>query len=45
MHGSRMAIAALLLALASGEGGTAEPLCTLIPGTLRIGTYFVNPAV
>jgi ABC-type amino acid transport substrate-binding protein len=44
MLGSRMVIiAAVLLALASGRGASAEPLRTLIPGTLRIGTYFVNP--
>jgi ABC-type amino acid transport substrate-binding protein len=43
MHGRRTAIAALLLALAPGGGATAEPLRTLLPGTLRIGTYFVNP--
>jgi Bacterial extracellular solute-binding proteins, family 3 len=42
MHVRRSAIAALLLALASA-GGTAEPLRTLVPGTLRIGTYFVTP--
>jgi hypothetical protein len=43
MLGSRIAIAAVLLALTSGGGYSAEPLRTLIPGTLRIGTYFVNP--
>jgi ABC-type amino acid transport substrate-binding protein len=43
MLGSRMAIAAVLLALASSGGASAETLRTLIPGTLRIGTYFVNP--
>jgi len=43
MHGTGMAIAMVLLALASGGGDSAEPLRTLIPGTLRIGTYFVNP--
>jgi ABC-type amino acid transport substrate-binding protein len=43
MHGSRMAITAVLLALVMGGGGTAEALRTLVPGSLRIGTYFVNP--
>jgi ABC-type amino acid transport substrate-binding protein len=43
MHGSRMAIAAVLLALVMGSGGTAEALRTLVPRSLRIGTHFVNP--
>jgi ABC-type amino acid transport substrate-binding protein len=42
-HGRITAIAALLLALASGGADTAEPLRTLAPGMLRVGTYFVNP--
>ncbi len=37
-----MAIAAVLLAIAS-SAVTAEPVRTLTPDTLRIGTYFVNP--
>src|ERR1700730_18688856 len=39
----RTAIVALLLTFASGGGGGTEPLRTLKPGILRIGTYFVNP--
>src|ERR1700730_9508138 len=39
----RTAMAAILLAFASGGAGTTEPLRTLKPGILRIGTYFVNP--
>jgi len=38
----RTAIATALLAMASGAVAT-EPLRTLTPGELRIGTYFVNP--
>jgi hypothetical protein len=36
MHGSRMAIAAVLLALAMGGRGTAEALRTLVSGSLRM---------
>jgi ABC-type amino acid transport substrate-binding protein len=36
-------IAAVLLAIASGGAGAAEPVRTLTRGMLRIGTYFVNP--
>jgi ABC-type amino acid transport substrate-binding protein len=36
-------IAGILLALSLGGAGAVEPLPTLTPGTLRIGTYFVNP--
>ena len=43
MHGRITAIAAVLLALASGGAETAEPFRTLAPGILRVGTYFVNP--
>ena len=43
MYGRITAIAAVLLALASGGADTAEPLRTLAPGMLRVGTYFVNP--
>jgi len=43
MHGRITVIAAVLLALASGGADTAEPLRTLTPGMLRVGTYFVNP--
>jgi ABC-type amino acid transport substrate-binding protein len=39
--GSKTAIAGVLLALSLGCA--AGPLRTLVPGTLRIGTYFVNP--
>lgn len=39
----RTAIAAILLASASAGAGAIEPLRTLKPGFLRIGTYFVNP--
>jgi hypothetical protein len=38
-----MAIAALLLAFASGRAEATEPLRTRKPSILRIGTYFVNP--
>src|SRR5215470_8096337 len=39
-----LAVAALLI-VAAGSRGNAEPetLPTLVPGVLRIGTYFVNP--
>ena len=37
------ATATVLLALALGGATTAEPLRTLAPGKLRVGTYFVNP--
>jgi ABC-type amino acid transport substrate-binding protein len=43
VHGRMTAIAAVLLALASGGAEAAEPLRTLAPGMLRVGTYFVNP--
>ncbi len=43
MPGRITAIAAVLLALASEGAETAGPLQTLAPGTLRVGTYFVNP--
>ena len=39
----RTTIAAVLLAIASGGAGAAEPVRTLAWGILRIGTYFVNP--
>ena len=39
----RTTIAAVLLAIASGGAGAAEPGRTLASGILRIGTYFVNP--
>lgn len=39
----RTTIAAVLLAIASGGVGAAEPVRTLAWGILRIGTYFVNP--
>jgi ABC-type amino acid transport substrate-binding protein len=39
----RTAIAAVLLAIASGGACAAEPVRTLAGGVLRIGTYFVNP--
>ena len=39
----RTTIAAVLLAIASGGAGAAEPVRTLASGILRIGTYFVNP--
>jgi ABC-type amino acid transport substrate-binding protein len=42
MHGRIAVIAAVLLTLAC-DAGTAEPLRTLAPGMLRVGTYFVNP--
>jgi len=32
-----------MLALGACSGGQSESLRTLAPGTLRIGTYFVNP--
>ena len=41
--GRLTAIAAVLLALTSRGADTAEPLRTLAPGILRVGTYFVNP--
>ena len=31
------------VALASGSAGGVQPLRTLAPGILRVGTYFVNP--
>ena len=37
------AIAAVLPALTLGGAATAEPFRTLASGTLRVGTYFVNP--
>ena len=43
MRGRIKAIAAVLMALALGGADTAKPLRTLVPGTLRVGTYFVNP--
>jgi ABC-type amino acid transport substrate-binding protein len=43
MSGRIKAAALVLLAVASGAADTAEPLRTLEPETLRIGTYFVNP--
>jgi ABC-type amino acid transport substrate-binding protein len=42
-RGSITAVAAILLALTLGGADAAEPLRTLAPKTLRIGTYFVNP--
>jgi ABC-type amino acid transport substrate-binding protein len=42
IRGGTVAIAAVL-ALASASPATAEPLRTLTPGILRVGTYFVNP--
>src|ERR1700730_13160098 len=39
----RTTIAAVLLAIASGGAGAAEPWRTLAWGILRIATYFVNP--
>ena len=43
INGRITAIAAVLLALALGGAATGEPLRTLAPGKLRVGTYFVNP--
>jgi ABC-type amino acid transport substrate-binding protein len=43
MLGRIATCAVVLLALASGDGDTAELHRTLIPGRLRVGTYFVNP--
>ena len=43
IFGRIAAYAAVLLALAPGDGETAEPFRTLLPGALRVGTYFVNP--
>jgi ABC-type amino acid transport substrate-binding protein len=43
MRGRIKAIATVLMALALGGADTAKPLRTLVPGTLRVGTYFVNP--
>jgi ABC-type amino acid transport substrate-binding protein len=43
MLGRITAYVAVLLALTSGNGEAVEPLRTLGPGRLRIGTYFVNP--
>ena len=39
----RTAMAAILLAFAFGGAGATEPLRTVKPGILRIGSYFVNP--
>jgi hypothetical protein len=41
--GRKTAIAGVLLALTLGCAAAAEPLRTLVSGTLRVGTYFVNP--
>lgn len=41
--GRKTAIVGVLLALTLGCAAAAEPLRTLVPGTLRVGTYFVNP--
>jgi ABC-type amino acid transport substrate-binding protein len=40
---TRRGFVGLLLALGACATAPAEPLRTLSPGTLRIGTYFVNP--
>ena len=43
IDGRKTAIAIVLLALTLGCAAAVEPLRTLVPGTLRVGTYFVNP--
>jgi ABC-type amino acid transport substrate-binding protein len=40
---TRRALAGVVLALGACSSGQPESLRTLTPGTLRIGTYFVNP--
>ena len=40
---TRRALAGVVLALGACASGRPESLRTLAPGTLRIGTYFVNP--
>ena len=40
---TRRALAGVVLALGACGSGRPESLRTLAPGTLRIGTYFVNP--
>lgn len=43
MQGRRVVVTAGLALLASWGAHPAAPLPTLVPGVLRIGTYFVNP--
>jgi ABC-type amino acid transport substrate-binding protein len=40
---TRRAFAGVVLALGACSSGPPESLRTLTPGTLRVGTYFVNP--
>jgi ABC-type amino acid transport substrate-binding protein len=40
---TRRALTGAALALGACSSGQPEPVRTLAPGTLRIGTYFVNP--
>ena len=40
---TRRALAGVVLAVGACSSGQPEALRTLTPGTLRIGTYFVNP--
>jgi ABC-type amino acid transport substrate-binding protein len=43
MFADRIVAVGVLLAIVSMAARASQPVCTLTPGTLRIGTYFVNP--